>query len=72
VYLVGGDPVKQGLAANFNRPGKIATGVTLLSNLLEPKRVGLLRELVPGVATIGVLLNPKYLCVPRTLSVLIT
>ena len=60
VYLVGGDPVKQGLAASFNRPGGNATGVTLLSNLLEPKRFGLLRELVPGAVTVGVLLNPKY------------
>ena len=60
VYLVGGDPVKQGLAASFNRPGGNATGVTLLSNLLEPKRFGLLRELVPDAATIGVILNPKY------------
>jgi putative ABC transport system substrate-binding protein len=32
----------------------------LLTNLLEPKRFGLLRELVPGATTIGVLLNPKF------------
>jgi putative tryptophan/tyrosine transport system substrate-binding protein len=60
VYLVGGDPVREGLAVSFNHPGGNATGITLLTNLLEPKRFGLLRELVPGAATIGVLLNPKF------------
>jgi len=60
VYLIGGDPVKEGLAASFNRPGGNATGVTLLTTLLEPKRFGLLHELVPSATMIGVLLNPKF------------
>jgi putative ABC transport system substrate-binding protein len=53
--------VKEGLAKSFNRPGGNATGVSLLTNLLEPKRIGLLRELVPGSAAFGVLFNPKFL-----------
>ena len=61
VYLIGGDPVKQGLAASLSKPGGNATGVTLLTAMLEPKRFGLLRELVPGAATVGVLLNPDFL-----------
>jgi putative ABC transport system substrate-binding protein len=60
VYLIGGDPVKQGLAASLSQPGGNATGVTLLTALLEPKRFGLLRELVPAAATVGVLLNPDF------------
>jgi putative tryptophan/tyrosine transport system substrate-binding protein len=60
VYLIGGDPVKEGLAASFNRPGGNATGVTLLTNILEPKRFGVLRDLMPGASLIGVLLNPKF------------
>jgi len=60
VYLIGGDPVKEGIAASFNRPGGNATGVTLLTNSLEPKRFSLLRDLRPGVPLFGVLLNPKF------------
>jgi putative ABC transport system substrate-binding protein len=48
------------LVDSFNRPGANLTGYTLLTNEMESKRVGLLRELVPGVALIGVLLNPKF------------
>jgi putative tryptophan/tyrosine transport system substrate-binding protein len=58
VFAVGGDPVKQGLVASYNRPGGNATGVSLLTNPVEPKRLGLLRELVPQATTIGFLLNP--------------
>ncbi len=60
VFLIGGDPVKLGLAASYNRPGGNATGMNILTATLEPKRLGLLRELVPRAATIGVLLNPKF------------
>jgi putative tryptophan/tyrosine transport system substrate-binding protein len=60
VFIIGGDPVKQGLAASFNRPGGNSTGISVLTNTLEPKRLGLLRELVPRAETIGVLLNPNF------------
>jgi putative ABC transport system substrate-binding protein len=60
VFLIGGDPVKLGLVASYNRPGGNATGMNILTATLEPKRLGMLRELVPQAATIGVLLNPKF------------
>jgi putative ABC transport system substrate-binding protein len=60
VFGVGGDPVSDGLVESFNRPGGNATGDTLYTNVMEPKRLGLLRELVPGVPLIGVLLNPSF------------
>jgi putative tryptophan/tyrosine transport system substrate-binding protein len=60
VFGMGGDPVKAGLVDSFNRPGGIATGFTLLTNQLEPKRIGLLHELVPGVPLVGALLNPDF------------
>src|SRR5262245_8269044 len=60
VFGIGGDPVALGVVESFSRPGGNATGVTLLTNLMEPKRLGLLRELVPGVSLIGILLNPTF------------
>jgi putative tryptophan/tyrosine transport system substrate-binding protein len=60
VAVTGGDPVKVGLVASFNRPGGNITVVNPTSGLFIAKRLGLLRELVPTAALIGVLLNPKY------------
>jgi putative ABC transport system substrate-binding protein len=60
VFAVGSDPVKLGLVKSYNRPGTNATGATLLTAALEPKRLGLVRELVAGSAVMGILLNPDY------------
>lgn len=59
VFGMGGDPVRSGLVASFNKPGGNATGVTLLSSLLEPKRLSILRDLVPNAPLVAVLINPK-------------
>jgi putative ABC transport system substrate-binding protein len=58
IFVVGTDPVKDGLVSSFNRPGGNATGVSLVTAELGPKRLELLRELVPPDA-IAVLINPK-------------
>ena len=68
VVGIGGDPIRLGLVESFNHPGGNATGVTLLTNLMEPKRLGLLRELVPGVPIVGVLLNPNFAQAPVQLQ----
>ena len=60
VFAMSSDPIKLGLAASFNRPGGNATGVDVLTTALEPKRLGLLHDLVPTAGTIGVLLNPSF------------
>jgi putative ABC transport system substrate-binding protein len=60
IFSTGADPVKLGFVASLNRPGSNVTGVSFFSALLEAKRLGILRELVPTAATIAVLLNPKF------------
>jgi putative ABC transport system substrate-binding protein len=61
VFTTGGDPVRNGLVANLNRPGGNITGVSFISVELGAKQLGLLRELRPGAARIAVLVDSKWL-----------
>jgi putative tryptophan/tyrosine transport system substrate-binding protein len=58
VFTTGSDPVALGLVASLNRPGANLTGSALLVAELEPKRLQLLRELIPNAAVFGVLADP--------------
>ena len=58
VFASGADPIASGLVSSLNRPGSNATGVYIFQQVLEGKRLGLLRGLVPPAALIAVLLNP--------------
>jgi putative tryptophan/tyrosine transport system substrate-binding protein len=60
VFSIGSDAIKLGLVAGYNRPGGNSTGVSMFTAALEAKRLGLLHELLPQAATMGVLLNPNY------------
>src|SRR5262245_51238709 len=58
VFITGSDPVEERLVTSLNRPGGNLTGVSLFTSLLVPKRLELLRELVPTATTIAFLVNP--------------
>jgi putative ABC transport system substrate-binding protein len=60
VFLSAADPIKAGIVTSLSRVGGNVTGVSMLGSALEGKRLGLLNEIVPGPAPIGVLVNPKY------------
>src|ERR1700676_2353279 len=59
IFAIGSDPIESGLVASLNRPGGNITGVSFLSVELGAKRLELLRDLVPRVASIALLVNPN-------------
>jgi putative tryptophan/tyrosine transport system substrate-binding protein len=58
VFQLGADPVGAGLVTSLNRPVGNLTGVTGLGGALVPKRLQLLKELVPAATSFGFLANP--------------
>ena len=59
VFLVGDDPTRLGLVTSLARPDGNLTGVNMLANELEGKRLQLLHQLVPQAQRIAVLVNPS-------------
>jgi putative ABC transport system substrate-binding protein len=60
VFAIASDPVSARLVESINRPGGNATGIITSTTLMEAKRLGLLRELAPGVVLVGALVNPNF------------
>jgi putative ABC transport system substrate-binding protein len=68
VFAYGGDPVKDGLVASFNRPGGNVTGVTFLGGLVGGRRVQLLHDLVPQTGAIALLIDANNITSAAELS----
>ncbi len=58
VFVTFADPVQTGLVASLARPGRNLTGLTMISAELTGKRLQLLREALPKVSHVAVLVNP--------------
>ena len=59
VFVLGFDPVQLGLVASFNKPGGNATGMTIITTELAPKRLSLLYDLDPKIRNIAIVVNPE-------------
>jgi putative ABC transport system substrate-binding protein len=66
VFTTASNPVQLGFVASFNRPGGNVTGITTFGEELLPKRLELLRELLPTASRVALLFNPRS---PATLQV---
>ena len=58
VMVTTGNPVQGGLIATLARPGGNVTGVTALGQVLNAKRLELLKEAVPSLKRVAILTNP--------------
>jgi putative ABC transport system substrate-binding protein len=58
VFYTGADPVAFGLVASLSRPGGNLTGVSSLGDEVGPKKLELMKELLPASRTMGLVLNP--------------
>src|SRR5262245_7971405 len=58
VFTTGGDPVESGIVARLSRPDGNVTGATFIGSMAATKQIGLLRDMVPKLETIGLLVTP--------------
>ena len=68
VFVVGSDPVRDGLVASMSRPDRNLTGITFLAVDLTPKRLELVAELTPHTKVIGLLTNPANAAEERVVT----
>jgi putative ABC transport system substrate-binding protein len=69
IVMIGiGDPVRAGLVASLARPGGSVTGNTILGPEITPKRLQLLKELVPSIGRVALVLNPDNAANAATLE----
>jgi len=68
VIGAGGDPVHLGFVASISRPGGNVTGMTIRGETLSSKRLELLKQAFPRIASVTVLMNPKNVSTPLSLN----
>jgi putative ABC transport system substrate-binding protein len=59
VFLIVGDPLGAGIITNLARPGANVTGMSSQISDLGAKRLEVIREIVPGIKHLAVLMNPQ-------------
>src|SRR5262245_53588271 len=64
IVMMANDPVGLGLIGSLSRPGGNVTGLSLYYEAINEKRLELLKEIVPGLARVGVLQDPMLLGTP--------
>jgi putative ABC transport system substrate-binding protein len=60
VFAVGGDAVQVGLVESCNRPGGNITGIDVVVDTTDAKRISLLHDLAPQATALGFLVNPAF------------
>ncbi len=60
VFMHSGDPVDARFAESFRRPGRNATGISLLALDLIPKRIELIQEIRPDARRFALLCSPEH------------
>jgi putative ABC transport system substrate-binding protein len=68
VMVTTGDPIGDGIVSNLARPGGNVTGVTALGWELSAKRLETLKEALPGLQRVSVLVNPAAPYTPPFLA----
>ncbi|MGC2077478.1 MAG: ABC transporter substrate-binding protein [Xanthobacteraceae bacterium] len=58
VFVLGRDPVRDGFVKSLDHPGGNATGTSLMTNDLSGKRLAILREAVPNLSHVALLVDP--------------
>jgi putative ABC transport system substrate-binding protein len=68
VFAGGSDPVAVGLVASLNRPGGNITGVTIISHVIDAKRLETLHLLIPNAGSIALIVEPANPSTPTVVS----
>lgn len=70
VFIASGDPVGDGLVQSLARPGSNLTGFAVMEPSLGAKLLGMLKQVAPRVAHVGVLTNPDSVTHKRIVALL--